>query len=203
MPEPTPMDPKEAVNLLASWARQDPGPGDPTSLPRLAALETIRLLRAVESAAPPVEPHRTWPCPHCSGGVDCPTCNGIGEVSEAAYRAALANLDLPACVAALRGVAQSPARRIDKAAYIEKVTGWLVDNSEKHYPGLAEVARSGTGLDGVYAGKSMRLHRLVRLAYLRGVRRGASCAWEAQHPVVLRLQDDTALAGKDGADAAE
>ena len=72
--------------------------------------------------------------------------------------------------------------RADRAEYVEKITRWLVDwrGTPKE---ISEAARRSTGLDGVYRGKSPRIHRLVWLAYLRGVRRGASMAWEARQSV--------------------
>ena len=81
------------------------------------------------------------------------------------------------------------APRLPKAEYVEKVIGWIIDASDRLYPGVAVTAREKSTLDGVYEGKSARLHRLVRLAYLRGCRRGATCAWEAQQPIVMRLQE--------------
>ena len=78
--------------------------------------------------------------------------------------------------------------KLNRAEFVERATGWMVDGMAKTYcdPKLAEEARARMGLDGVYTGKSMRLHRMVRLAYLRGVRRGAYSVWEGQQPVVLR-----------------
>jgi hypothetical protein len=73
--------------------------------------------------------------------------------------------------------------------YVEKVVGWALDADEKYWPGLAAEARSGGGLSGVYTGKSEKMHRLARLAYLRGLRDGARYAWEARQPVVLRGND--------------
>lgn len=79
-----------------------------------------------------------------------------------------------------------------KAEYIERVTRWLMPDRDD--PELAAAARERTTLDGVYGGTSQRIHGLVRLAYLRGVRRGAGCAWEAQRPVRLRARE-TPMAG--------
>ena len=71
-----------------------------------------------------------------------------------------------------------------RAEYVERVTRWLMPDRKD--PELAAEARATGGLSDVYRGKSARSHRIVHLAYLRGVRRGASCAWEAQQKVVLR-----------------
>ena len=79
-----------------------------------------------------------------------------------------------------------------KNEYVEKVVGWAIDANSKHSPGLANEARARSGLDGVYEGKSGRLHRLVRLAYLRGLRDGARYAWESRQPVVPRGEEDPA-----------
>ena len=40
-------------------------------------------------------------------------------------------------------------------------------------------AQQAMTLDGVYDGESERIRRLVRIAYRRGVRRGAASAWSA------------------------
>lgn len=74
-----------------------------------------------------------------------------------------------------------------KAEYIEKITRWLMPDRDD--PELAAEARAGTSLDGVYEGSSPRIHRLVRLAYLRGVRRGARAAFEARQPIALRDEE--------------
>ncbi len=81
----------------------------------------------------------------------------------------------------------------DKATYIERVTAWLMPDQRD--PDLATEAREGMSLDGVYSGSSARIHRLVRLAYLRGVRRGAGAAWEGMQPIGLR-DDDSPKAGE-------
>ena len=69
--------------------------------------------------------------------------------------------------------------------YVEKLTEWVVNNREYTDELIADV-KGGKCLDGVYSGSSRATHRLVLLAYLRGVRRGASLAWDAQQKVVLR-----------------
>ena len=71
-----------------------------------------------------------------------------------------------------------------RTEYIERLTKWLMPDRKD--PELAAQARESTGLGGVYTGESARIMRLVHLAYLRGVRRGASCAWEAKQKIVLR-----------------
>lgn len=76
--------------------------------------------------------------------------------------------------------------RPDRAEYVERIVGWLMRSKDD--PELAERARASTGLDGVYTGKSARIHWMVRLAYYRGCRRGASSAWEARQSVGMRIQ---------------
>lgn len=71
----------------------------------------------------------------------------------------------------------------DKAAYVERLTRWLMPDDD---PELAAEARASMSLDGVYKGGSRRIMRMIRLAYLRGVRRGAAIAWNARQPVGLR-----------------
>lgn len=72
----------------------------------------------------------------------------------------------------------------ERLEYIERITRWLMP--DRNDPALAADARASTTLDGVYGGKSPRIYRLISLAYLRGVRRGASVAWEARQPISLR-----------------
>jgi hypothetical protein len=74
--------------------------------------------------------------------------------------------------------------------YVERLTRWLMPDRDD--PELAAQARERASLDGVYTGKSARIQRLIRLAYLRGVRRGAGCAWEAKQPFSLRDAADDA-----------
>lgn len=75
--------------------------------------------------------------------------------------------------------------KLDKATFVERVTAWLM-RDDKPDRALPVEARASFGLDGVYDGESAHIRRLVTLAYLRGIRRGAACAWEAQQPIVLR-----------------
>jgi len=70
----------------------------------------------------------------------------------------------------------------DRDEFVERLTRWLMPRD----PGLAEQARACMGLDGVYNGTSARVHRMIRLAYARGCRRGAAAAWSAHQPVTLR-----------------
>ncbi len=72
----------------------------------------------------------------------------------------------------------------EREAFIEKITGWLVSFGKDEE--FAREARRGTTLDGVYKGKSAKIHRLVRLAYMRGVRRGAGLAWDAKQKITTR-----------------
>lgn len=71
-----------------------------------------------------------------------------------------------------------------RSEYVERVTRWLMPDDKD--PDLAADARERAGLSGVYTGTSKRIRRMVHLAYLRGVRHGAGCAWEAAQPVTLR-----------------
>jgi hypothetical protein len=75
-----------------------------------------------------------------------------------------------------------------KEEFVERATGWMIDSVSNTYrdPKLAEEARERMSMEDVYRGKSKRLHRMVRLAYLRGMRRGAYSVWEGQQPIVLR-----------------
>lgn len=51
-------------------------------------------------------------------------------------------------------------------------------------------AHAAMTLDGVYDGESERIRRLVRIAYRRGVRRGAASAWSALQPIRTRAAMD-------------
>lgn len=82
--------------------------------------------------------------------------------------------------------------------FVERVTHWLIDAADKNYPSeeLATQVREKHDLSGVYDGDSKKIHRLVRLAYLRGVRRGAYCVWESKQKVYLREVPDAQAPGE-------
>ncbi len=84
---------------------------------------------------------------------------------------------------------------VGKPEYIKRVVGWILDDT-RHAPVLREKAWQGRCLSGVYDGKSAKIRDLVTLAYLRGVYRGASCAWEAKQPVVLRATHPAAASAE-------
>lgn len=109
-------------------------------------------------------------CPKCGRGNAHPDLGGCG------------------CSWDLKAAQPKPMtpKSLKRDEYVEKVVGWALDADERYWPGLAAEARAAGGLSGVYEGKSARLHRMVRLAYLRGLRDGARYAWEARQPVVPR-----------------
>lgn len=72
----------------------------------------------------------------------------------------------------------------EKAEFVEKHTAWLVDSSKDAE--LSALVRESPSLDGIYDGKSQKIHRMIRLAYLRGVQRGAGIVWDGKQPVSLR-----------------
>jgi hypothetical protein len=80
-----------------------------------------------------------------------------------------------------------PEPKMSREEYIEAITRWLMPDQGD--PEFAAEVRAKTGLDGVYKGKSWKTTRMVKLAFLRGVRRGAGLAWEARQPVVLRASE--------------
>ncbi len=96
------------------------------------------------------------------------------------------------CEATFDDDTNTKPRRQARANYIEKITRWLMPDRQD--PELAAEARASTMLDGVYKGDSRRITRLVRLAYYRGIRRGASSAWEAAQPIVLRDLEPSPMA---------
>lgn len=71
----------------------------------------------------------------------------------------------------------------EKADFIKRATDWLMPKND---PELAEQAQESYYINGIYTGKSMRIHRMIRLAWARGVRKGASAVWDGQQPVTLR-----------------
>ena len=77
------------------------------------------------------------------------------------------------------------ARQLTKREYVDRIVGWLMP---KRAPEMVELVGDITTLDGLYCGRSVRIRRLIRAAYLRGCRRGAGCAWSAAQPITLRTQ---------------
>lgn len=77
---------------------------------------------------------------------------------------------------------ERPDKRAEKATYIDRVTRWLMPTEPEL---LADVMRN-ISLSGLYTGRSRNIHRLILVAYCRGVRKGASSAWDARQPIVLR-----------------
>ena len=80
-------------------------------------------------------------------------------------------------------------RAREKADYIERITRWLMPDRKD--PEMAAQARERSTLDGVYTGKSAKIYRIMHLSWLRGVRKGATCAWEARQKVYLRGSQTT------------
>lgn len=78
--------------------------------------------------------------------------------------------------------------RPEKAEFVKRTTDWLMP---KHDPELKERAEESTSLTGIYTGKSVRIHRMIRLAYARGCRKGAGAVWDGQQPLVLRGSSST------------
>lgn len=79
--------------------------------------------------------------------------------------------------------------RPEKAEYIKRVTDWLMPKND---PELKAQAEESLYVNGIYTGKSMRIHRMIRLAWARGCRKGASAAWDGQQPVALRVGSSAA-----------
>ena len=66
--------------------------------------------------------------------------------------------------------------------YVNRVVGYVLPKD----PELAKEVLECRTLKGLYLGKSMRISRLLQIAYSRGVRAGASMAWSAAQPVTTR-----------------
>lgn len=75
-------------------------------------------------------------------------------------------------------------RKQEKLDYIERITQWLMP--DRRDPEMAAQARERMTLDGAYTGKSVKIRRYMQLAWLRGVRMGAKCSWDAKQKVYLR-----------------
>ena len=71
---------------------------------------------------------------------------------------------------------------ISKSDYVERLTRHSFIGVD---PSLVADAQE-PNLDGVYSGKSSRIRRLIRVAFLRGIRRGVGISWESQQPVAVR-----------------
>jgi len=76
-------------------------------------------------------------------------------------------------------------RDITKVEFVERFARLVID-CPSHGLGVAEEARRPGRLDGIYNGKSEKIRRFMRIAYLRGVRRGCELVWEGHQPVGLR-----------------
>ena len=70
----------------------------------------------------------------------------------------------------------------EKDEFVALHTKWLMPKDEE----LAEQAQESYYINGIYTGKSMRIHRMIQLAWARGCRKGASAVWEGKQPVTLR-----------------
>lgn len=86
------------------------------------------------------------------------------------------------------GPSSPPVPLRERDAFVDRVTRWLMPRDEA----LAAESRTSMGLDGIYAGKSRRIRRMLRLAFARGCRRGASAAWAALQRVSTRGASDPA-----------
>ncbi len=70
----------------------------------------------------------------------------------------------------------------DRSSFVERTTRFLVPEDDK-------AARASMHVDGLYDGSSQRIHELIRTAWRRGVRRGASAAWSSIQPIGLRQSE--------------
>ena len=76
----------------------------------------------------------------------------------------------------------------EKLAFVKRATDWLMPKDD---PELKAQAEESYYINGIYTGKSMRIHRMIRLAWARGCRKGASAVWDGQQQVSLRGSTDT------------
>lgn len=70
----------------------------------------------------------------------------------------------------------------EREDYIERVAGYLIPAEDKD-------SRSSMTLDDLYSGSSARIYELIKRAYRRGVRRGASAAYSAAQQITVRSID--------------
>lgn len=75
-------------------------------------------------------------------------------------------------------------RQVTRQEYVDYFSKWIMDGERDK--SIVEQALSAPQLSGIYNGASMRIRRLIKIAYLRGVRYGIGIVWEAHQPIGLR-----------------
>lgn len=73
--------------------------------------------------------------------------------------------------------------KASREEFVDRATKWLFGRMCEED---VKLVRERMGLDQLYNGKSKRIHRLIRIAYLRGARRGAAAVWEGMQPISIR-----------------
>jgi hypothetical protein len=81
-----------------------------------------------------------------------------------------------------REAGREPRMSAERDTYIDRVTRFLAPADDAD-------SRAALTLDGIYSGTSPRIAAMIRTAYRRGVRRGASAAFSARQPISLRGSD--------------
>ena len=69
-----------------------------------------------------------------------------------------------------------------KKEFINRVSKWIRGSLSED---LLKETDSAT-LDGLYRGRSTKIHRLILIAYHRGIRRGVGMVWDAKQPITTR-----------------
>lgn len=70
---------------------------------------------------------------------------------------------------------ESLEQTLDKKDFVVRFGRFILDNPE----------RGMSTLDGLYAGKSQKIHLLIKEAYDRGVRSGIGAVWEGRQRIYL------------------
>lgn len=78
-------------------------------------------------------------------------------------------------------------RETSRAEYVDYFARW---GTERLPEEDKQAIQAKHGLDGVYSGRSLKIHRLLRIAYYRGIRTGVGRVWEAHQPIGLRDQTE-------------
>lgn len=71
---------------------------------------------------------------------------------------------------------------MNRREYVDRVTSYVLPKEGD----LREAVLERRTLERLYLGTSAKIHRLIRIAWGRGVRAGASMAWSAMQPVTTR-----------------
>ena len=66
--------------------------------------------------------------------------------------------------------------------FVKKIADWFLPKDSE----LRDTILAHRTLKGLYTGKSTKIHRLIQIAYGRGVRNGVGLVWSANQKVTTR-----------------